>query len=301
MMDYRALEALSAVIEHAGFEKAAQVLNISQSAVSQRIRQLEFKLGQPVLLRTSPPRLTELGRKLSNHLQQVKQLEQGLQASDEPATELNIRLAVNADSIDTWLAPALAACADSQRMNFDLVIEDQRVGLKRMKNGEVMACICESAQPVNGGLAQALGTLRYRALASPEFVAHYRDAVTPRKRQYSDQPYQWLQQAPCLRFSGDDQLQHQFLNTLNLQAPRRMQRVPSSGGFVQMALAGLGFGMIPEIQVREYLASGELVDVAPETVLDIPLYWHYWQTESDYMAQLRHAIVRRAAQLLLPL
>ncbi|WP_419812698.1 LysR family transcriptional regulator ArgP [Bacterioplanoides sp.] len=292
MMDYRALEALSAVIEHAGFEKAAQVLNISQSAVSQRIRQLEFKLGQPVLLRTSPPRLTELGRQLSNHLQQVKQLEQGLRVSDEPTAELNIRLAVNADSIDTWLAPALAACRDSQRMNFDLVIEDQRVGLKRMKNGEVMACICESAQPVNGGLVQKLGTLRYMALASPEFIARYRGKT---------QGHQWLQQAPCLRFSGDDQLQHQFLQALQLDAPGRIQRVPSSGGFVQMALAGLGFGMIPEIQVKHHLAAGELINVTPDTVLDVPLYWHYWQTESDSMAQLRHASAQQAARALLPL
>lgn len=290
MIDYRALEALAAVIEHAGFERAARVLNISQSAVSQRIRQLEFKLGQPVLLRTSPPRLTDLGQRLSNHLQQVKQLEQGVLLQDEEPEELNIRLAVNADSIDTWLAPALAACESSNRMNFDLVIEDQRVGLQRMKNGEVMACICESAQPVNGGMAQKLGTLRYLALASPDFVARY---------QSKPRSHQWLQQAPCLLFSGDDQLQHQFLNKLKLAAPSRFQRVPSSRGFVEMARAGLGFGMMPEIQVRDYLQSGELINVAPKTVIDVPLYWHYWQTESEYMAQLRHAVAAQAAHTLI--
>lgn len=290
MIDYRALEALSAVIEQAGFERAAQILNISQSAVSQRIRQLEFKLGQPVLLRTTPPRLTDIGQRLTNHLQQVKQLEQGLMMNDDATEELNIRLAVNADSIDTWLAPALAACDASERMNFDLVIEDQRVGLQRMKNGEVMACICESSQPVNGGLAQKLGTLRYLALASPEFIQRYG---------LGQKGQRWLQQAPCLLFSRDDQLQHQFLDKLRLAAPERIQRVPSSGGFVEMARAGLGFGMIPEIQVRDYLDSGELVNVAPRTVIDVPLYWHYWQTESNYMAQLRQAVVQQAASSLL--
>lgn len=71
MFDYRALEALTAVIEQGGFERAAKRLNISQSAVSQRIRQLEFRLGQPVLLRTSPPWLMAIGQRLTNHLQQV--------------------------------------------------------------------------------------------------------------------------------------------------------------------------------------------------------------------------------------
>jgi len=266
------------------------VLNISQSAVSQRIRQLEFKLGQPVLLRTTPPRLTDVGQRLTNHLQQVKQLEQSLMVTDDSAEQLTIRLAVNADSIDTWLAPALAACDVSDRMNFDLIIEDQRVGLQRMKNGEVMACICESSQPVNGGLAQKLGTLRYLALASPEFIQQYG---------MGQKGHRWLQQAPCLLFSGDDQLQHQFLNKLKMDAPQRTQRIPSSGGFVQMARAGLGFGMIPQIQVQDYLASGELINVAPKTYLDVPLYWHYWQTESVYMKQLRDAVVAQAAKTLL--
>jgi LysR family transcriptional regulator (chromosome initiation inhibitor) len=290
MFDYRALEALTAVIEQGGFERAAKRLNISQSAVSQRIRQLEFRLGQPVLLRTSPPRLTEIGQRLTNHLQQVQQLEQSLLTEEHPEQDVTVRLAVNADSIDTWLAPALAQCPVSQRMNFDLVIEDQRIGLQRMKNGEVMACICESSQPVNGGLSQKLGVVRYLALASPDFIYNYAAG---------DRGYRWLQQAPCLVYSGDDQLQHQFLALLQLDAPGRFQRVPSSSGFVQMARAGLGFGMMPEIQVREFLADGSLVNVAPQHWIDVPHYWHYWQTESDYMVQLRQAVVKHAAECLL--
>lgn len=296
MIDYRALEALAAVIEQAGFERAAKVLNISQSAVSQRIRQLELKLGQPVLLRTSPPRLTKIGQRLSNHLQQVKQLEQEIVLQDNDDEQLNIRLAVNADSIDTWLAPALAACEASDRMNFELVIEDQRVGLQRMKNGEVMACICEIPQPVNGSLAQKLGILRYRALASPDFVLRYQGIAGAGSVKNT---HQWLQQAPCLLFNNDDQLQHQFLTRLQLSAPNRFQRIASSGGFVAMARAGLGFGMIPEIQVQDYLTAGELVDVAPGYVIDVPLYWHYWQTESGAMAQLRYAVAAEAAQRLI--
>ena len=53
--DYRTLQALDAVIRERGFERAAQKLCITQSAVSQRIKQLENMFGQPLLVRTAAP------------------------------------------------------------------------------------------------------------------------------------------------------------------------------------------------------------------------------------------------------
>lgn len=287
MQDYRLLEALAAVIETGGFERAAQTLHLTQSAVSQRIRQLEHRLGQPVILRSTPPTATALGRRLHNHLQQVKQME--MELVDTHASEpFKIRLTVNADSMSTWLAHALAACPISGQMDFDLVVEDQEVGLNRMRNGEVMACICAESQPVNGGAVSALGILRYRALASPAFVEHYQTRRHPER----------LVSAPCMIFNQDDRLQHHFLDALGLPPPGRQHRVPSSEGFVQMALTGMGFGLLPELQVAPYIASGELVDVGPEYHLDVPLYWHYWQTESNAMKTLRQAVVQHAASTL---
>ncbi|MCY0965569.1 LysR family transcriptional regulator ArgP [Parathalassolituus penaei] len=297
MIDYPALAALMAVIECRGFERAAQRLHISQSAVSQRIRQLEFRLGQPVLLRTNPPRPTELGQRLANHLQQVLQLEQGLLLDDEQAqTRLRIRLAVNADSLETWLAPALATAPEAQRMDFEMVVDDQDVGLRRMKNGEVMACICAAEQAVNGGLASFLGKLRYRALATPTFVERYQCG------QALGQPQPDLAMIPSLIFNQDDHLQHRFLQTVNPQqpAPVYYHICPSAGGFIRMALAGLGYGMMPQIQVQEWLARGELVDIVPGYHLDVPLYWHYWQTESPLLKGLRKALTNSARAVLEP-
>ena len=53
--DYRTLQALDAVIRERGFERAAQKLCITQSAVSQRIKQLENMFGQPLLVRQALP------------------------------------------------------------------------------------------------------------------------------------------------------------------------------------------------------------------------------------------------------
>ena len=182
MFDYKLLAALAAVVEQGGFERAAQLLGLSQSAVSQRIKLLEARVGQPVLLRAAPPAPTEIGRRLLNHVQQVRLLERDLQgqvpalAEDQPAERL--RIALNADSLATWWAPLMGEFVAEHRLLLDHVVDDQDVGLKRMRAGEVAGCVCAAERPVAGARALPLGAMRYRALASPAFVArHFADGV----------------------------------------------------------------------------------------------------------------------------
>lgn len=100
--DYRTLQALDAVIRERGFERAAQKLCITQSAVSQRIKQLENMFGQPLLVRTVPPRPTEQGQKLLALLRQVELLEDEWLGDEQTgSTPLLLSLAVNADSLAT--------------------------------------------------------------------------------------------------------------------------------------------------------------------------------------------------------
>ncbi|NVZ78908.1 LysR family transcriptional regulator, partial [Pseudomonas gingeri] len=73
MFDYKLLSALAAVVEQAGFERAAQVLGLSQSAISQRIKLLEARVGQPVLVRATPPSPPQIGRRRLKKVQHVRQ------------------------------------------------------------------------------------------------------------------------------------------------------------------------------------------------------------------------------------
>ncbi|WP_416397959.1 LysR family transcriptional regulator ArgP [Allohahella sp. A8] len=302
MIDYRLLQALSAVLDQGGFERAAQYLFLTQSAVSQRIRQLEAQLGQPVLVRSTPPRATVVGLRLYNHMQQVQQLEAelGLSGASEAMT---IRMTVNADSLATWLPSALVL-PEHTSLRFNISVDDQTVGLRQMKQGEVMACLCASAERLNGAAVVALGKMRYRAVATPDFIARHglrlREGEVAQGKGRTTHSER-LAQAPCLVFNRDDPLQHWFLAEVANAEPRRIHLCPSSEGFVQSALAGLGYGMMPELQIHQHLSAGRLIDIEPGYVLDTPLYWHHWQTESQVMVALRQSIVQEADRHLYPL
>jgi len=282
MLDYRLLQALAAVSSQGGFEKAAAFLHLTQSAVSRRIKQLEGILGQPVLERTIPPKPTPAGLLLLNHLQQVQQMESALGLAEQDVQ--SVRLATNADSLATWLPEALVL-PNKPNIRFDLVVEDQSISLKRMKQGDVMACICDSPFAINGGDVMPLGALRYRAVASPAFIERYQlSPITPQK----------LAKSPCLTFSTDDLLQHRFLHDFAGIIPEHVHICPSSEGFMKAVLAGLGFGLLPDLQMQAYITRGELKDLAPGYYLDTPLYWHHWQCESPLLRQLRLQVLEHA-------
>jgi len=290
MIDYQLLHALSTVVSEGGFEKASKKLFITQSAVSRRIYQLESTLGGPVLIRTQPPTPTAIGKRLLNHFQQVLQLELALniRTTDESISRdspLTVKLVTNADSLATWLPEALAIneSASSINFRFEIISEDQSIALKRMKNGEVMVCICSNPEPVNGGLVSALGMLRYQVIASPSFV-----------KRYNVSSIHQLAELPCLIFDEHDTLQHQFLTEISNSKPKYTHICPSSEGFKQAMIAGLGYGLLPMLQVGNLLETGELVNLAPEYFLDTPLYWHYWQSESPQLKALRKFAIKVA-------
>ncbi|MES2821317.1 MAG: LysR family transcriptional regulator ArgP [Pseudomonadota bacterium] len=296
MFDYKLLAALAAVVEQAGFERAAQVLGLSQSAVSQRIKLLEARVGQAVLVRATPPLPTEVGRRLLNHVQQVRLLERDLHGQvpglDAGGLPERLRIALNADSLATWWAAALGTFCAEHRLLLELVVEDQDVGLKRMRTGDVAACVCASDRPIGGARSVALGAMRYRALASPAFIVrHFPGGVSPAA----------LTRAPAIVFGPDDSLQHRYLVALGIEGGFLHHLCPSSEGFVQLAKGGLGWGLMPELQVRNELARGELLDLLPQQVLEVPLYWHHWRTGGELLGELtRHLIDATTGLLVQP-
>lgn len=282
MLDYPGLAALSEVIRRGSFEAAATALHVTPSAVSQRIKALEERMGAVLVQRGPPARATPAGLRLVQHLDQVRLLEQGLEVGGAPAT---LRIAVNADSLATWMLPALAAMP----LLYDLVIDDQDHAQDWLRRGAVTAALTAQTGPAPGCDSIALGRLRYIASASPDFVArHFATGITA----------QTLAQAPALTFNAKDRLQLRWAQSQTGSAPAlQTHLIPSAHGFAEAARLGLGWGMNPEPLIRADLAEGRLVALG--SPLDVPLFWQVQRLMEPRLTDLTQALRREARRVLI--
>jgi LysR family transcriptional regulator (chromosome initiation inhibitor) len=53
----------------------------------------------------------------------------------------------------------------------------------------------------------------------------------------------------------------------------------------------MGWGMNPDMLVRDHLASGDLVELVADTALDIPLYWQVNRLAAERLKPLTQAVV----------
>ena len=76
--------------------------------------------------------------------------------------------------------------------------------------------------------------------------------------------------------------------------------LPSPQAFATAALAGMGWGMQLEVLVAPYLKDGTLVELVPDTPLDVPLFWALPRSAQTSLARLTDCVMRAAAQALAP-
>ncbi|MFS1469033.1 LysR family transcriptional regulator ArgP [Vibrio lentus] len=289
-LDYKWIEALDAVVKQRSFERAAEQLYISQSAVSQRIKQLEKWLAQPALVRESPPRPTPAGKKLLGLYRRVRLLEHELvpELMNEEGTQpLSLSIATNADSLATWLLPALSDVMNSRQVELNLAIHGESRTIEKIKSGEVAGAISLESQPIPGCSADYLGRMDYVCVASPSFHQRYfSDGVN----------YSTLTKAPAVSYDQYDDLHKKFLHD-HFNVPRDSvinHTVGSSEAFVRLALSGVAYCLIPRLQIIEELESRTLIDVTPGFLLSYRIYWHHWQLESGVLKEISQAILSYA-------
>lgn len=282
MLDPRWLEALTAVVDESGFDRAAQRLCLTQSAVSQRIRQLEEHLGQPVVSRTQPPEPTPAGRRLIQHHRQMRLLEQELLGTLAPATSeasyTRVSIGVNADSLATWFLEAARPAVEAHRLLLDIRVDDQDYTHALMRDGDVIGCVSTQTVPLQGGECRFLGAMRYHCLATPAFSArHFPHGLTAAA----------LASAPAILYSHKDDIHSEFLaSALDYHGPFPSFRLPSAQGFLECTLQGMAYCLLPEMMTTGACSAGRLVDLLPGQWVDIGLYWHQWRIGSQVAASL---------------
>ncbi|MFD3513345.1 LysR family transcriptional regulator ArgP [Streptomyces sp. NPDC058657] len=309
------VSTLLAVVDEGTFDAAAAALHVTPSAVSQRIKALEKRTGRVLLMRTKPVRPTESGQVVVRFARQLALLERdaraelglpgedsGGQAAEVVAARLTI--AVNADSLATWFLPALTRVPQEPPICFELRREDEAHTTALLREGQVMAAVTSSPDPVAGCTVRPLGLARYLPVASPEFETRHLGEGRLVDR---------LREAPVIVFDRRDELQDGFVRSLVRPlapgpedgVPRGAgpirHYVPTSEGFCDAIVAGLGWGLVPETQAVPLLRAGALSLLATDRTVDVPLFWQQWKLDSPALAAVAAAVAAVAAvQLIAP-
>lgn len=276
MIDLVALRALAMVLRLGSFERAARELHVTPSAISQRVRALEDRLGCMLVVRASPAEATPEGARLYRHFLQIELLEADLREDLQPLAEVDpvgprsIPIAVNADSLATWVLPALQPLVDDG-ISLELIVDDQDFTHDWLREGRVLGCVSTLAEALRGCRVTPLCTMRYVAVASPAFVERM---IGPRGLSHRH-----LAQVPFVVFNRKDDAQAQWVErALDLPSPRLLQRyVPSSEAYVQAVERGWGIGVAAWPLVRSRVEAGQLQLLRPEVHVPVDLHWHQWK------------------------
>ena len=253
------MQALLETVDRGSFTEAAARLGVAKSAVSRRVRDLEDRLGTPLLLRTtrsvSPTAegaaLAERARVL---LADWDEAEGEVRAS-HGALHGPVRLSLPLSYGLNRLSPALVAFAGAHpEVALDLDLSDRKVDVV----GEGFDLAVRLGELLDSSLrARALESCRIVAAASPGFLeAHGVPESVEELRRLSELRYSlrarngWTVRDPAGR-------EH---------AVELASRHRATNGeiLLDMARAGLGLAVEPDFILGPAIARGELVEVLPD-------------------------------------
>ncbi|HWH80823.1 MAG TPA: HTH-type transcriptional regulator ArgP [Burkholderiaceae bacterium] len=296
-MDREQLQTFATIVAEGSFERAAMVLNVSRGAVSQRIKALEEGVAAVLLVRDRPVVATAAGEVLLRHVKAMCMSEQAtmtaLRPSSDSAALVPVAVAVNADSLATWFPSVLWLLLARRHIAIEVVVDDQCHTLARLMRGEVVGCVSTEDKAASGFLARPLGRMEYRCYATQEFAdKHFPQGLSVPA----------VLRAPAVVFNRKDSLHNAFLRAVFGFSVERYARhfLPEPGALLQALRAGVGYGLVPVMQVQALGESSGLVDLAARQSVAVDLYWHHWEHEPALSEEVTRQVVAQAATLLRP-
>lgn len=278
MFEYRQLEALGAVIEYGGFDRASESLGLTQSAVTHRIKHLETFVGKPLLVRSNPPVPTEEGIPLYNHYKKMRLLEEDLKKilqKDESGSPLS--LGVNASTLGSWFLPVLRKIMNNTLV--DLHVGEAKVVHQLLQQGELAGCISIRSKSTRGCYVEYLGQLHLRCVATKDFAHRYFPQGINRKA---------MLKAPTVLFHRESQMMRMFQKNILQETPFDVPThiIPPQHEYLEMISSGAAYGFMPDPLFSRIEDSNALIDLTPGEPIVLHQYWHRWGIESDLLEKI---------------
>ena len=256
-----ALRAFEAAARHRHFARAAAELNVTATAVSHQVRQLEEILGVPLFHRYPRPiRLTPEGAALFPVLREGFDAVAAAIAGIAPGAEDRpLRCSVTMAFASRWLLPRLP---DFSRQNpaIDLMI-DASAEVRRLEPGGFDLAIRITRLEDSSLIAKRLSPFSIRICASPEFLEEH--GVPTRPQDLASMPCiidtngRWHSNWPFAAPNGGT-TSVAVTGPIEVNSPLAVRAA---------AVAGLGIAVIPDFIAQPEIDSGRLVSVLDEHVL----------------------------------
>jgi len=296
MLNYADLEAFVAVIEETGFHGAAKRLALTQPAVSKRVKNLENLVGQPLIVRTSPPKPTPAGKRLLAHFYQVRLLEKSawseFMSQSDPEVPIPLPIALNSESLSTWFLDAVEETVRLKNIVIQITTDDQDLTAEHLRAGTVLGCVTSNGNFPAGCRSTPLGTMPYVCVATPAFRSKYFSRGINRET---------LRVAPAAIYGKDDSLHEIFLRKVIddsgfTQPPYHF--VPSPEALVEITRRGLAYSVLPEVSVKGELRDKKLIELFPRKRHELKLFWQTLDFTNPILDALTKAIQKKARALL---
>jgi DNA-binding transcriptional LysR family regulator len=272
--NFHDLAALVAVAEERSFTRAAKKLAVSQSALSQTVRNLENRVGVRLLTRTTRSVApTEAGERLIRTVApRFAEIDAELAAvselKDKPAGTVRITSTENAADAILW--PALRrVLPDYPDIKVEIIID---YGLTDIVTEQVDAGVRPGETIAKDMIAVPIGPdMRMAVVGSPAYFAKRPSPRTP----------QDLTQHNCINLRLPA---HRGVYAWEFERNGRDLRVRVEGQLMfntaalmmNAALQGFGLAYLTEQQIQPYLESGELVRVLASWCPPFPGYHLYY-------------------------
>ena len=259
-MNIKCMEVFCAVVRRGVMARAAEDLKMTPAAVSRSVAELESFLGKKLFNRTTrklsvSPEGQEYFQQAARILEDFYQLhEKGSGCSDLIRGQIKISAPVSYGL--SHLAPQIAQFKQkAPDVRIDLHLTDRVVDL--VENGFDLAIRIQRQIKDSSLVGKKLTVFGHHIVAHPELVACIgRPQKVGDLKKYSciansgvATPGKWI-----LKYRGKEYI-HSFAPEIS---------VNSSSFLIQLALNGLGIGMVPSFLVEDYLKNHELEELLPQ-------------------------------------
>lgn len=273
------LQAFMSVVETKTVHAAAALLNLTQTAVTQRIRALETQLRTTLFIRSRRGmELTPEGEALLRYCQTVKVLEGETIAKISGAghiSEIEVRIVGPSSTMRSRIIPNLIEVIKKfPNLLLRFIFSDADNLQQQLKAGNCDFAILTATNAAPEMSTKALMPERYKLVCSSKWKKYSLDSI--------------LQNQRIIDFYASDQMTLNYLQHFNLLPSMQKTRhfVNNIDAIAELVAAGVGYTTLTEEFASRYIHEGKIIFLNDAKHYEYqPLLAWYPRTEMpDYFA-----------------